>query len=133
VGIKKQLSALKTHIFLRNQDLLDELNLLTMSFHTRSLSSQLRGTGSGSIGPNPGLAARIEEKKAELEHLRELRDLSAAVAAQMEALEQKLSTLSSGTEAIATVLANWHNVLQAIHMASCKYFPEVEKMMDILG
>lgn len=44
------------------------------------------------------LVARIAEKKAELEHLRELRDLSAAVAGQMEALELKLSTLSDGTE-----------------------------------
>lgn len=64
--------------------------------------------------------ARVNEKKAELENLRELRDLSAAVATQMEALEQKLSTLSDGTEAIALVLANWHNVLQAINMASAK-------------
>nr|6CFZ_C Chain C, Dad2 [Thermochaetoides thermophila] len=69
---------------------------------------------------SPALLARVNEKKAELENLKELRDLSAAVAAQMEALEQKLSTLSSGTEAIATVLANWHNVLRAISMASAK-------------
>jgi DASH complex subunit DAD2 len=42
--------------------------------------------------------ARVNEKKAELENLKELRDLSAAVASQMEALEQKLATLSDGTE-----------------------------------
>lgn len=47
---------------------------------------------------SPALLARIEEKKAELEHLKELQQLSAAVATQMEALEQKLSTLSDGTE-----------------------------------
>lgn len=56
-------------------------------------------SGSGS-GPSPALVARIEEKKAELENLRQLRDLSAAVAGQMEALEQKLSTLSDGTEGL---------------------------------
>lgn len=54
------------------------------------------------MGPSSGhqsaLTARIEEKRAELEHLKELKDLSGAVAAQMEALEQKLSTLSDGTE-----------------------------------
>jgi hypothetical protein len=44
------------------------------------------------------LLARIEEKKAELGNLKELRDLSASVARQMEALEQKLGTLSDGTE-----------------------------------
>lgn len=51
-----------------------------------------------SSGQSPALLARIEEKKAELENLKELRELSAAVATQMEALEQKLSTLSDGTE-----------------------------------
>ncbi|KAF3800519.1 DASH complex subunit DAD2 [Colletotrichum gloeosporioides] len=94
-----------------------------MSYPTRSLSTRLPGTGSqnaSSAGPSPMLVARIAEKKAELEHLRELRDLSAAVAGQMEALEQKLSTLSDGTEAIAMVIGNWHNVLGAINMASAK-------------
>ncbi|KAK2772367.1 dash complex subunit dad2 [Colletotrichum kahawae] len=94
-----------------------------MSYPTRSLSTRLPGTGSqnaSSAGPSPMLVARIAEKKAELEHLRELRDLSAAVAGQMEALEQKLSTLSDGTEAIAMVIGNWHNVLGAINMASVK-------------
>lgn len=72
-----------------------------MSYPTRSLSSHVRGP-SGAGGPSSGqqsvLAMRIEEKRAELEHLRELRDLSGAVASQMEALEQKLSTLNDGTE-----------------------------------
>lgn len=41
---------------------------------------------------------RIQAKKTELEHLRQLRDLSAALAGQMEALEEKLRTLKDGTE-----------------------------------
>ena len=44
------------------------------------------------------LVARINEKKAELENLKQLRDLSGGLAAQMQALEEKLSTLSEGTE-----------------------------------
>ncbi|KAL9611420.1 MAG: hypothetical protein Q9167_003926 [Letrouitia subvulpina] len=44
------------------------------------------------------LVARINEKKAELENLKELRDLSAGLAGQMQALEEKLSTLSDGAE-----------------------------------
>ena len=44
------------------------------------------------------LVARINEKKAELESLKQLRDLSGGLAAQMQALEEKLSTLSDGTE-----------------------------------
>ncbi|PYH47699.1 DASH complex subunit DAD2 [Aspergillus saccharolyticus JOP 1030-1] len=64
------------------------------------------------------LAARIASKKAELENLRKLRDMSGVLAAQMEALEVKIGTLKDGTEAVACVLANWDNVLRAISMAS---------------
>ncbi|GFP58411.1 DASH complex subunit DAD2 [Trichoderma asperellum] len=93
-----------------------------MSYPTRSFSSHMRAPSSSiaSAPQSPALLARIEEKKAELENLKELRDLSAAVATQMEALEEKLSTLSDGTEAIAAVVGNWHNVLRAINMASSK-------------
>ncbi|KAI3328063.1 DASH complex subunit Dad2-domain-containing protein [Xylariaceae sp. AK1471] len=97
-----------------------------MAFSTRTLPGHIRQS-SNSINPNAqstgqsaALQARVNEKKAELENLKELRDLSAAVADQMEALQQKLATLSDGTEAIATVVGNWHNVLQAINMASAK-------------
>ncbi|MDI1487365.1 MAG: DASH complex subunit dad2 [Ramalina farinacea] len=41
------------------------------------------------------LVARISEKKAELENLKQLRDLSGGLAAQMQALEEKLSTLTT--------------------------------------
>lgn len=56
------------------------------------------GASSSSGGPSPALIARIDEKKAELASLKQLRDMSAAVASQMEALEHQLSTLSDGTE-----------------------------------
>jgi DASH complex subunit DAD2 len=71
-----------------------------MSYPTRPISSHMRAPSgsSSSAGQSPALLARIEEKKAELENLKELRELSAAVATQMEALEQRLSTLSDGTE-----------------------------------
>ncbi|KAM7188016.1 DASH complex subunit Dad2 domain containing protein [Rhypophila sp. PSN 637] len=92
------------------------------AFPTRSLSTHMRQTSNAasSTGQSPALVARVNEKRAELENLKELRDLSAAVAAQMEALEQKLATLSDGTEAIAMVMNSWHNVLRAINMASAK-------------
>ena len=119
-----------------------------MSFPARPLSTHMRqpsmgvNAHGGSTGPPPGLVARVNEKKAELENLKELRDLSAAVATQMEALENKLATLSDGTEgsifprliaarriltvtspAIALVMSNWTNVLRAINMASCRCPP----------
>lgn len=64
------------------------------------------------------LQSRIKEKKLELESLKQLRDLSAGLAGQMQQLEEKLGTLSNGTEAVAAVMANWNTVLRAIHMAS---------------
>lgn len=74
-----------------------------MSYQTRSISSSMRqpsmgGPAASTGGQSPALVARVNEKKAELQNLKELRDLSAAVASQMEALEQKLATLSDGTE-----------------------------------
>ncbi|KAK3304283.1 DASH complex subunit Dad2-domain-containing protein [Chaetomium strumarium] len=89
-------------------------------FPSRPLPSHMRQPSLSGSGQSPALVARVNEKKAELENLKELRDLSTAVATQMEALEQKLATLSDGTEAIALVLSNWHNVLRAINMASAK-------------
>ncbi|KAF4540264.1 DNA replication complex GINS [Lasiodiplodia theobromae] len=76
--------------------------------------------GASSGGASPVLLARINEKKQELANLKELQALSAGLADQMEVLEKKLSTLSDGTEAVAAVLSNWHNVLRAINMASMK-------------
>ncbi|KAJ5660770.1 DASH complex subunit DAD2 [Penicillium longicatenatum] len=70
--------------------------------------------------PSSALATRIAAKKAELENLRQLRDLSGTLAMQMQALESKIATLKDGTEAVACVLANWDNVLRAISLASKK-------------
>src|SRR4051794_2270276 len=84
--------------------------------HTRNIS-----LNQPSAAQQSALQARVTEKRAELASLRELQGLSATVADQMQLLEGKLATLADGTEAVATVLANWHSVLRAIHMASCKY------------
>ncbi|EPE03192.1 dash complex subunit dad2 [Ophiostoma piceae UAMH 11346] len=92
-----------------------------MAFSSRSMASgHLRQTSIAGGSAGMSLQARVNEKRDELENLKQLRDLSAAVASQMETLESKLATLSDGTEAIATVMANWHNVLRAINMASTK-------------
>ncbi|MBZ6432271.1 MAG: hypothetical protein LBE64_14610 [Acinetobacter pittii] len=48
------------------------------------------------------LSARIAAKKAELENLRQLRDLSGTLAIQMQALDNKISTLKDGTEGWST-------------------------------
>ena len=97
-----------------------------MSFGPRptALPSHVRpstGFGQQSL-QQTALQRKIEEKKAELDSLKQLRHLSAGLVRQMEQLEEKLSTLSDGTEAVAAVLANWGNVLRAIHMTSGMMF-----------
>ena len=73
-----------------------------MANPNRLTNSSLRqpslGGPQASTGPSPMLLARINEKKAELEDLKQLRDLSANLASQVQTLEEKLSTLSDGTE-----------------------------------
>ena len=72
-----------------------------MAFQSRPLTSSLRHPsigGSQASTQSPLLVARINEKKVELEGLKQLRDLSAGLAMQMQTLEEKLSTLSDGTE-----------------------------------
>ena len=70
-----------------------------MAFSSRPMASgHLRQTSIAGGSAGMSLQARVNEKREELENLKQLRDLSAAVASQMEALESKLSTLSDGTE-----------------------------------
>ncbi|KAL4759557.1 DASH complex subunit DAD2 [Aspergillus foveolatus] len=84
-------------------------------------TASLRQTNSAiSQQQSSALAARVASKKAELDNLIQLRDMSNDLAGQMEALQAKLETLKDGTEAVACVLANWDNVLRAITMASTR-------------
>ncbi|BAE56547.1 unnamed protein product [Aspergillus oryzae RIB40] len=78
------------------------------------------------------LAARIASKKAELDNLKQLREMSGALAMQMQVLEEKIGTLKDGTEAVACVLANWDNVLRSISMASSKPPPCSLPMLALL-
>ncbi|PPJ59137.1 hypothetical protein CBER1_03042 [Cercospora berteroae] len=94
-----------------------------MSYAPRPTSGMMRPSsglgGHGSTNSQSSvIQSRINEKKLELESLKQLRDLSAGLAGQMQQLEEKLATLSNGTEAVAAVMANWNTVLRAIHMAS---------------
>lgn len=52
----------------------------------------------GSQQQSSALSMRVEAKRAELENLKQLRDLSGTLASQMQALEEKLGTLRDGTE-----------------------------------
>jgi DASH complex subunit DAD2 len=69
-----------------------------MSGFTRPLPSHIRNGSLSQSGQSTALQARVNEKRAELASLRELQALSAAVADQMQMLEDKLSNLADGTE-----------------------------------
>ncbi|KAJ5587942.1 DASH complex subunit DAD2 [Penicillium hispanicum] len=92
-----------------------------MAYSSRP-TSMLPGAGlrQPAAQPSSALSTRIAAKKAELENLRQLRELSGTLAMQMQALESKIATLKDGTEAVACVLSNWENVLRAISLASSK-------------
>jgi DASH complex subunit DAD2 len=93
-----------------------------MAYNTRQsiLPSSRHSTFGTSANPshNAALQQRITQKRAELENLRQLRDLSGELATHMAELEKKLSTLRDGAESVACVLQNWEGVLSVIHMAS---------------
>ncbi|CAI7592745.1 DASH complex subunit DAD2 [Penicillium cosmopolitanum] len=91
-----------------------------MAYSSRPTSMLPGGLRQPASQPSSALSTRIAAKKAELENLRQLRDLSGTLAMQMQALESKIATLKDGTEAVACVLANWDNVLRAISLASKK-------------
>jgi DASH complex subunit DAD2 len=87
----------------------------------RPPSQSLRGSSSTQSQPAQSLLqARIAQKRAELDSLKQLRDLSANLTAQLEQLETKLSQLNDGAQSVALVLANWENVLSVIRMAGMK-------------
>ncbi|PNS14847.1 hypothetical protein CAC42_2076 [Sphaceloma murrayae] len=103
-----------------------------MSYRSAGQASGMRQQSLSASSQTTALQQRIVEKKAELENLKQLRDLSAGLAGQMEQLEEKLGTLSNGTEAVAAVLSNWHNVIRAISLASAKIpQPTSEASFDI--
>lgn len=105
-------------------------------------SQMVRDGATASIRPGSGLGqsnnhqsalqARVNEKRLELESLKQLRDLSAGLAGQMQQLEEKLITLSDGTEAVAAVMGNWNTVLRAVYMAS-QAIPKPKAEGDIAG
>jgi DASH complex subunit DAD2 len=74
--------------------------------YARPLPTHLR---QASTSGNSILQARIDEKKAELENLKQLKDLSAGLAGQMQMLAEKLATLSDGTEGMDSTRANFDN------------------------
>lgn len=61
---------------------------------------------------------KIADKRAELENLTEVKNLTGSLTAQLKDLEVKLAAMSDGTESVALVLSNWQNVVRSVSLAS---------------
>ncbi|ODQ81130.1 hypothetical protein BABINDRAFT_12389 [Babjeviella inositovora NRRL Y-12698] len=66
---------------------------------------------------NP-ITRRIEDKKDELAKLIQVKEYSEVLGNQLELLQEKLSTMADGTEALSLVLSNWDSIIQSVSLAS---------------
>ncbi|CAI5756660.1 unnamed protein product [Candida verbasci] len=62
--------------------------------------------------------SKIAEKRANLELLREFKELTNELLAELEFIGSNLEVVQDGTSSVAIVLSNWQNVIQNIQLAS---------------
>lgn len=67
---------------------------------------------------NGKLQLIVEEKRAELQNLNEIKRFTEILTDQLELLEEKLDTMADGAEAAALVFSNWQNVIKSVSLAS---------------
>ncbi|ANZ76577.1 BA75_03509T0 [Komagataella pastoris] len=68
------------------------------------------------------LETRIQQKQQELESYKQIKELTSALAVSLSKLEEKLATLTDGTEAVSVVLSNWNHIVKASSLASMGLF-----------
>lgn len=61
---------------------------------------------------------KIEEKRAELQSLTEIKNYTESLTQQLEVLESKLGDMVDGAESVNLVLSTWQNVVRSISLAS---------------
>lgn len=81
--------------------------------------SSMRQPSGSQSQQSSALSARIAAKKAELENLRQLRDLSGTLAIQMQALDSKISTLKDGTEGLAYLTLDFDSTSPVANCTLC--------------
>ncbi|CAD6891893.1 unnamed protein product [Tilletia controversa] len=89
------------------------------SQHQRAAMASTSSMASSSAGlpPLTGAMARVAAKQAELEGLRALREQSAILAQNLEALSERTDELVNGGEPVANVMSSWQGVFRAIMVA----------------
>ncbi|SHO79986.1 Uncharacterized protein MSYG_4341 [Malassezia sympodialis ATCC 42132] len=71
----------------------------------------------GAGGVSSSVAARLAAKQAELQALQHLRAESARLAQELTDLSERVDTLVTGGQTIASVMASWQGVFRAIQLA----------------
>ncbi|KAI3404364.2 DAD2 [Candida oxycetoniae] len=67
---------------------------------------------------NSAIYQKISEKRANLEKLREFKNLTNDLANELERIGDQLETMKDGTESIASIMKTWQSVIQSINLAS---------------
>jgi DASH complex subunit DAD2 len=81
-------------------------------------------------GMQQRIQQRIAAKEQEYESLLQLKQHADTLLASMKQLETELSTLSQGTETVASVMANWANVFKAINISTINLQKQQEAQDD---
>lgn len=72
------------------------------------------------MNKNQSISLKLAEKQKELESILQLQQMSGGLVQELQFLEERLSNLADGSEAVALVLENWGSISKAISLASCK-------------
>ncbi|WLF76902.1 DASH complex subunit dad2 [Lodderomyces elongisporus] len=67
---------------------------------------------------NTAIYQKIAEKRSNLDQLREFRSLADDLVNELENIGEDLGRMKGGTASIASIVANWQNVIQSISLAS---------------
>lgn len=73
------------------------------------------------------LQQRIDEKKAELTNLIEVKQFTETLKDQLDQLQDKLGDMVDGTESVALVLSTWQNVIRSVSLASLGLYKYSQK------
>lgn len=76
---------------------------------------------------------KIEDKRAELRSLSEIRNYTEMLKAQLVDLEDKLDGMVQGSDSVALVLSNWKTVVKSVSLASLGLYKYSEKDYEDLS
>lgn len=98
-----------------------------------SITAQLEEQVTKRMQKSRQLQTKIEEKRAELRNLTEIRNYSDMLKNQLVELEDKLDGMVQGSESVALVLSNWQTVMKSVSLASLGLYKYTENDYEDLN